>query len=222
MSLPEREHAEALLAEVLIGERQLDCAEVQAALVRFPELADGLDGLRTLDRRLADLARDARAVATPGRADSPGPSQAELAALVRRHGVRRVWPARALLAAVLLVGVGLAAFWLLRRDSAPVPQLLGPLSPGQLEAVVVGGEVEFGWNFALPEGAEYVLRVYVGVAGTRPILLQNTGRRSSWRMKLADLEARAKGATGPLIWEVRASGPAVGDGLGLGPAQVPR
>lgn len=218
MSEMRREDAEAIMAEVVVGERALDDPEVVAALRCFPDLGEGLAGLQALDHRMAMLGARARGGVV--RAPALGPTQSERAAMLRREvAPRRLGPRWLLLAALVLGGVSLAVWQPWRGTRAP--QMLGSLPPGELRADVVGDDLQFAWNFTLPDGADYVLRIYVG-AGTKPVFVRNTGRQPTWRMKRSELEASAKGATGPWIWDVRAVGPGVVDGLGLGPARVPR
>lgn len=156
MSL-DREEADTMLREVVLGERSEQDPVWRQALAAFPELRERVAALRSVQRDLDALPDDAAAVARAAAGASTPADRAAVGAVLQpqRHRTAGVLVAAALVAVALL-----ALFW--PRGAPPS----GPLGTGgQATVELVGGRYRVLHLEQLTGGARY--RLLLTIDGAR-------------------------------------------------------
>lgn len=154
---PDRERADAMLREVVLGERRDDDREWLAAVAAFPELRQRAAALRAVQRELDAMPDDAAAVARAAAAQVSPADRAAVAGALDPRRRRTIWP---LLLAALVALALLVQFWP-RANPASGP--LGPGSPATVE--LVDGHYRVRRLEPLAGGARY--RLILTIDGAR-------------------------------------------------------
>ncbi len=181
------ERFDALFEAVLTGETSVDDPEVRRMLEEAPELAERLARMQSLAGALDDVGSGEQQELKQALESRPEIEQ-QVSAWAQKNTRRDTgpvvskWGWAAAVAAVLLV-----AAWATFRDpstdpSPPTPEVYLDVQLNEMKPDADGarGEV-FVWNFELPPGGKYVLKLFEGSDTLEPLRTIRMRSATEWR-----------------------------------------